>query len=216
VLPVLPWPRALGSAVVITTLGLAAHVSVADHAVSPLLVVGFLVVATLLVRMLQGGPGSRVRLAALLAAGQMLFHILLSPGHSGGHAHTVVAAHGHDSTAGLRRSVAPMAPVIMEWLGAGVSSLVTQPAMLLAHAGAAVAAGWWLAHGERLAATSIAAITALFRVAPTVAADPARHTRPRLVPVQSRGLRSQSRLLGRSLARRGPPVQIRGLFALPA
>ena len=39
-LSVLPWPRALGSAVVITTLGLAAHVSVADHAVYPLLVVG--------------------------------------------------------------------------------------------------------------------------------------------------------------------------------
>lgn len=215
-LPVLPWPRALGSAVVITTLGVAAHVSVADHAVSPLLVVGFLVVATLLARMLQGGPGSRIRLMALLAAGQVLFHILLSSGHSGGHAHTVVAAHGHDSTAGLRRSVAPMAPVIMEWLGAGVSSLVTEPAMLLAHAGAALAAGWWLAHGERLAVTTTAAIAALFRVAPNVAATPACHTRPRLVRVQSRGLRSQSRLLARSLARRGPPAQVWAPFALPA
>lgn len=215
-LSVLPWPRALGSAVVVTTLGVAAHVSVADHAVSSLPVVGFLVVATLLARMLQGGPGSTVRLTALLAAGQVLFHILLSSGHSGGHAHSVVAAHGHDSTAGLRRSVAPMAPVIMEWLGAGVSSLVTQPAMLLAHAGAALVAGWWLAHGERLALTTMAAITALFRSGRTPEPTISRHPRPQLVRVQPRGLAVQSWLLARSLARRGPPAQSRGLSTLPA
>lgn len=211
----MPWPRAIASGVVVTTLGLVAHhvagghTHVAGAALLPVVLL-FLIVAAASLRAVQGRPGSVARTAGLLVVGQLVFHLVVRPVQDLGHSHAIgtagTATMTHDHSAGLRRSTAPLAPVVAQWLADGVLALAAQPAMVAAHVAAAVLAGWWLARGERAAAAAarVAATTFVAPVRLEVApVAPAPAAPIRLRPVISRGL---SRHRSRVLARRGPPV----------
>lgn len=195
---------------VITMLGASAHSAAGDHAhLSSVAVMSFVVAAAVVLRFVQGRPGSPTRLVAALAAGQLLFHVLVRPVHTSEHAHsmtTVVSSHDHST--GLRRSVAPLAPVLAQWIGDGLLSLLAQPGMLLAHVIAAGAAGWWLARGEMLAVAALSVIATVFLSPPESHAAHLPHPSAWVPAAQPRALSPLSRYRARILARRGPPLPV--------
>lgn len=162
-----PWARATTTGATVVVAGVTAHRLGGGHAVTPLFVAFLMVAAVATVRLLQGAPGSWLRTALLLAAGQATVHALLTLSHrvSSGHAGHAVSAsagvdHGHDA---LRRAGSALGPHLIAGTAEGFRSLLDDPAMMVAHSAAAVALAAWLAAGERAAVAVVRMIAAVAR-----------------------------------------------------
>jgi len=209
---VLRWVRALTLASVLLVSGLTGHGAAGGAAPPSALILPLFLIATVAVAPFLEGPVSTRRVAALLLGGQGVLHVILQ----------VVAGTAVSSQAGTSMPAAPGAG--MTHVMAGGAAVLPYPVtvvtgahlgMLLAHVGAAIAVGMWLAAGER-------ALWALVEVAalPVVEAwravrDAARMlgATPLAVVRRTSGLRWDSRRLGvrpavwcvGCVSRRGPP-----------
>jgi hypothetical protein len=143
---------------------------------------------------------SRLRIAALLIAGQTTIHVAM----------TALAGHGEPLGAGPTG----VAGALRDALGHLAADLTPSHApMALAHLGAAALAGLWLARGERLLwnalrlaarATGAALLLAVRRVPLLVTTPVSPRADAGHLPVLHLQL-----LLGDTQARRGPPASLR-------
>lgn len=200
------WPRAIALGAVVSMSALAGHAFAGGHSPGGAATALVIIASVLAARFLLAAPGSAWRTASFLFAAQLVAHIASGPmGHTGGHSHMSVAKTAHDHGDGLRRSVAPLAPVLADWVAGGLREALLQPQMLSAHLAAAVIAAVWLARGEQVALTTLGLLWA--RVIPARhPASPAHYAAPAVAPVPPGPPARLSRYRATALARRGPPV----------
>lgn len=199
------WPRAIALGAVVAVSATAAHAVVGGHSHGGVGLALAILLSVPAARLLLARPASAMRTVAYLVAAQLVAHLAATPLGHVAHSHTAAMQVTHDHGTGLRRSVAPLAPVIAEWLGAGLSDFVVRPQMLVAHLLAAALAAAWLARGERWALTTLRLLWT-----GVVAATPAQLVpMPRTSAPVSPGPHvpaTLSRYRVRVLARRGPPA----------
>lgn len=185
----LRWTRAALLASVAAVTGVLAHGGAGGRLPGPWALASLFVLLTLGCAMLLVARASAVRVVALVVAGQTFVHLALTAlaGHGGNPAH---AEHLH---------AAAHTRVVEEFTR-------TEAVMALAHLGAAVLIGLWLAYGEAalfaLLALMLARIRLLLVVRVPVLTAPPLDELARFVMVR----RLYARLAGRVLCRRGPPA----------
>lgn len=147
---------------------------------------------------LAGARLSRLRLGASVAVSQLLYHGLFSLFGAGATSGGAMPSHHH--------GVVVLSPVVVD----AATPPASDPWMLLAHAGAAVATFVVIVHGEKLcsglAALARLTIVALIRHAAPPQPTPAKFR----VPTGHRAaVPHRSLILSSSLAHRGPPAALR-------
>lgn len=200
------------SAVVVVALSTIAHTAGGAAPPTPAVALLAIVLTLGVIRAAQGEPGQWLRAAGLLLLGQVFFHVAAhaGSGHSG-HGGTMPATHlvGHDAlhapAAGLRRTGAAVGPEVVSQVQAALADLTARPGMLAAHVVAAIAAGVWLAAGERAALRLLALTTAaLHALFPAVVLVPAAAGGAPVTPWWRSGV-CAGRFADAGL-RRGPPA----------
>lgn len=182
--------RAASASAVATFLAAASHTLGGGALPHPLFVVGIAVFLTPVAMLLVGSRPRRLRVALTVAVGQGAFHVLFHAlaatggGRPAGHSHHLDAA-----------ALGPVAPLHAEG-----------PAMLFAHAVAAILTTLLLWHGEQLVLTVVRWARA---VLPSMPSAPAPAHLPPAVFTDRTPLR---RTVARgSISRRGPPAASGGL-----
>jgi hypothetical protein len=193
--------RAFVTSLVSLLLAVAAHLSAGGLLPGLWTFPAMLLLCTACTAMWLGREASRLQLAGLLIAGQTTIHLAMTA--LAGHGETIQP--GPTNVAGALREAG-------EHLLADLTP--AQAPMALAHLAAAVLAGLWLAHGERLLwnmlrLIALAAEAALLRVVRRVQLVP--FGAPDLRPAEAGQLPvvHLQLLLGDTHARRGPPVSLR-------
>lgn len=192
--------RAFIASLVSLLLAVAAHMSAGGLVPALWTLPLMLLLCTVSTAMWLDREASRLRLAALLIAGQTTIHVAM----------TALAGHGEPLGAGPTG----VAGALRDALGHLAADLTPAHApMALAHLGAAALAGLWLARGERLlwnalrlvARAADAALLLVVRRAPLPSvATTSRRVRTGHLPVLHLQL-----MLGDTHARRGPPTSLR-------
>lgn len=212
-----PWVRAATTGVLVVAAGVVAHQSGGSHPVTPVHLVVLTLLAVATVRLLQGAPGSWLRTFLVLLVGQWAVHLGLALSRVSGSGHAdhaapgpvTAAVHSHE---GVRRAGSALGPTLLSAWGEGVTSLILNPAMMTAHAAAAVALAVWLTAGER-AAVAVVRVLATVTNTPLPRLSGPVPTDDPLVPVwpMDRGTPATVRL-ARGGRRRGPPVTVGSLI----
>lgn len=161
--PALRWARASLLAVVTVLVGSVAHVGADGRMPGPVGLSAVLVLCALAAAPFLGRCASRLRVVLLLVVGQTLVHgaLSLTAGHLGDVTRSVgsttgaVPVGGIPRTGSFREQMTHLAPTPTtgaagaDPFGHLVEHVAEQPPlMVLAHLGAAVAVGMWLAVGE--------------------------------------------------------------------
>lgn len=221
--PALRWWRALALASVAVGTGAVAHVSADGLLPGAVGLTVLVALCTALIAAFLGRQASTLRVVTLVVAGQAFVHAGLAAlaGHRGDPLatpapHPVIPPLGSGPRTGSyfdqwahTQPTGATAPAVPGWLVHTVTDVAAHPAMALAHVGAAVAVGLWLAVGER-ALWAVLALTAALAVR-LVRALAAGLVLPPALPVAPASRSRRRPRIPRTLqhspgvSRRGPP-----------